>query len=209
MHEQIQPSVFAGGSTWMTMHILATLYEPKKRKAFSNFILCIYYIFICKKCSKHFGEFMRKVPLEKYLQNKDRLFLWTYLAHDNATRVKGEISPSYLDIKEYYFYQNPELESPCLYMLKAFATPYVPENKRYFVKLVQSIKLIATKERIGKCLQDMKISLDDYTNTNERLFLWCHLLEMKIFEDEIEEGYTQSKRYFFQSLGEKCSKCDE
>jgi len=104
-YTRIQPSVFAGPAQWMALHSYAAAYEPSSetRKAAIEYVNAIAVLFPCEKCSRHFKEFLSRNNIEHYLSDNHRFFLWTYLAHDGATRHKGETSPPYNEVKRYYF----------------------------------------------------------------------------------------------------------
>ena len=104
-YELIQPRVFVGSAQWLSLHTYAVKYVPSAatKKAAKQYVEAIGVLFPCSECAEHFKEFCRKHDIENYLQNNHRFFLWTYLAHDNATRAKGEESPPYNETKRFYF----------------------------------------------------------------------------------------------------------
>lgn len=97
------PSIFAGPAGWMTLHSAATTYEPSQREGFKSLVKGIETAFPCKTCRRNFSKHLRELPLEKYLGNRDELFLWTYLMHDKVNQLKSVKSPPLQRVKKYYF----------------------------------------------------------------------------------------------------------
>ena len=104
-HPQIRPSVFAGGAQWLALHSYAASFTPTAatKRAAKNYVNSMAVLFPCKDCREHFIKFMEHNDINLYLDSPHRFFLWTYLAHDGATRAKGEQSPPYNETKRYYF----------------------------------------------------------------------------------------------------------
>lgn len=104
-YDQIQPSVFVGAAQWLALHSYATTYTdtPENRRAAKQYIDAIAILFPCERCRGHFNATLKKWPIENYLDNNSRFFLWTWIAHDQATISKGEVSPPYNEVKRFYF----------------------------------------------------------------------------------------------------------
>jgi len=104
-YDQIQPAVFAGAAQWLALHAYAAAYIPSRvtKKAAKDYVNAIAKLFPCKSCQGHFQKFLDKNNIDHYLDSPDRFFLWTYMAHDGATRAKGEVSPPYNETKRFYF----------------------------------------------------------------------------------------------------------
>ena len=104
-YDQIQFPVFVGAAQWMALHTYAARYTPtkEKRKAAKDYVNSMIVLFDCEKCQNHFRYFMNVNNIDLYLDSPDRFFLWTYMAHDGATKAKGDVSPPYNETKRYYF----------------------------------------------------------------------------------------------------------
>lgn len=97
------PSVFAGPPTWMALHSAATTYEPSQRQGFIALVKGIEMTFPCGRCRANFTKHLKELPLERYLGNRDEVFLWTYLMHDKVNQLKRVKSPPLNRVKKYYF----------------------------------------------------------------------------------------------------------
>ena len=58
--------------------------------------------FYCRDCQKHFERFIRKNPIEKYINLHNGLFYWSWKAHNNADIHSGHKQISYDDAKRMY-----------------------------------------------------------------------------------------------------------
>lgn len=96
---------FFGPVLWQTIHILAATYTPTKENyiAFKNFTVSLMYLIPCDLCKNHFKEFLKAHPIEKYMENNNSLFFWSYLCHDNVNRLQNKKSPEYAYVRAFYF----------------------------------------------------------------------------------------------------------
>ena len=94
---------FWGPCCWKTIHSFVTTYEPSMSKAFISFINSLAVLLPCEKCRNHLKDNLKAIPLEPYLENKDRLFLWSFLIHDRVNKQLGKKSPPFKTIKKIYF----------------------------------------------------------------------------------------------------------
>ena len=103
--EAQDPSIFAGPAGWLTLHSAATTYEPtpSRREGFKALVKGFETNFPCENCRRNFSKHLKELPLEKYLGNRDELFLWTYLMHDKVNQLKKVKSPPLQRVKKYYF----------------------------------------------------------------------------------------------------------
>lgn len=102
-HPVIDPSIFAGPAGWVTLHSAAAAYEPWQAKGFKMLVEGFANTFPCPRCREHFRKHLKEIPLEKYLGNRDEVFLWTYLMHDKVNKIKRVKSPPLEQVKRYYF----------------------------------------------------------------------------------------------------------
>ena len=49
----------------------------------------------CKKCQKHYQENLWKLPIDKFLESKAKLFQWTVDIHNQVNEDLGKIKYSY------------------------------------------------------------------------------------------------------------------
>src|ERR1700741_2992938 len=94
--KKMEPSIksskdLCGRSLWIVIHSFAASYTPENLNMFKIFIISITELFPCKMCRDHFKATMKKIPVTKFLKNKEQLFMWTYIVHD---LVNQEITKS-------------------------------------------------------------------------------------------------------------------
>lgn len=103
---------FWGGYIWAGLHTFAAAYKPSAAVPFKNYIDALPYLLPCPSCGDHFKELITRYPPDKYMRNNHELFFWTYFAHDYVNQKcnsragpgdKKKISPSFDDVKRYYF----------------------------------------------------------------------------------------------------------
>lgn len=108
-YQAVDPSVFAGPAGWVFLHSAAASYEPSMANGFKMLINGFVITFPCERCRGNLVKHLKELPLDKYLGNRDELFLWTYLMHDKVNKLKhvvysgGQSSPPFEEIKKYYF----------------------------------------------------------------------------------------------------------
>lgn len=105
IYKKIDASVFAGPATWHFLHSTAATYDgsDSSKRGFISIIDGIQKTFPCPNCRKNLAKHLKELPLEKYLDNCDDLFLWTYLMHDKVNQLKHVKSPPLNEVKKYYF----------------------------------------------------------------------------------------------------------
>jgi hypothetical protein len=94
---------FWGPAVWKTIHSFAVSYTPDQREQFRFFINNLTNILPCEMCRKHLRDNLRALPIDNYLSDHNRLFLWTYLLHDRVNQQLGKKSPPYEQVKKIYF----------------------------------------------------------------------------------------------------------
>lgn len=100
----VDPSIFAGPAGWVVIHSAAATYDPKTmRQGFINLIDGFVNTFPCPRCRDNLRKHLRELPLQNYLDNRDELFMWTYLMHDKVNKLKHEKSPPLQEVKKLYF----------------------------------------------------------------------------------------------------------
>ena len=91
-----------GPKIWHVIHTFAANYNPSQRTNFQLFIMSVSDLIPCKVCREHFKLNLKKHPLEKFLINKQSLFLWSYLMHNEVNELQGKESPDYRTCAKYY-----------------------------------------------------------------------------------------------------------
>lgn len=103
MYPVTDPRTFAGPAWWVVLHSAATTYTPENRSGFLSLVKGTGESFPCPTCRENFKKHLLELPIEKYLANRDELFMWTYLMHDKVNQLKHVKSPPLQSIKRYYF----------------------------------------------------------------------------------------------------------
>lgn len=103
---------FWGPSVWKALHTFAAGYNPEKRQQFVAFIWSLSQkngLLPCEECRHHFTKMISEpeLKLEFYLEDRDKLFLWTWLLHDKVNQRLGKSGLTLAQAKEIYF--NPHV----------------------------------------------------------------------------------------------------
>lgn len=92
-----------GPKLWHTIHTFAADYNPKTdRNSFMMFIISVGELLPCQKCKTHFKQNLKKFPLNQYLDSREKVFLWSYMMHNEVNEMQGKKSPPYKDTKRYF-----------------------------------------------------------------------------------------------------------
>jgi hypothetical protein len=105
---------FLGPHLWHVIHHFAASYTIEKKDAFLDFLESLCVLMTCDICRCHLKERLKTLQIERYLNNRDDCFFFTYLLHDFVNReyntnhksdknFKRKISPPYEQIKSIYF----------------------------------------------------------------------------------------------------------
>lgn len=92
------------------------------------------------------------------------------------------------------------------------AATYTPSKKNGFIKLIQGVAETFPCERcqrnFAKHLRELP--LGNYLKNKDELFLWTYLMHDKVnqLKRVKSPAYKDVKKYYFESLGVKCSDCD-
>jgi len=94
---------YYGPGNWDSLHLMAATADDKKKEYAVKYLVGLFAKkFVCKKCRKHFSEYLKNNPLSKYKNRSDGLFYWTWLAHNNANKLSGKGEYSYKKAKKNY-----------------------------------------------------------------------------------------------------------
>lgn len=109
-YERIKPSVFVGPPVWRTIDCYAASYDPKTQQDVDDMKQWLYLtikLFPCKECSKHGLDTWKTHNIDHYLQDKDRLYLYTSgVLHEGANdhkHIPMADRPDYYECKRYIF----------------------------------------------------------------------------------------------------------
>jgi hypothetical protein len=137
---------FWGNPCWKFLFSLTTNYpdeikskeDYKLKECYYNFFLLLQYLLPCKYCRESYSIFIKRIPINDYLDSKIHLTYWLYLIKNEVNKklLKQEIekqlkknkgnlinkekiqqiykkykSPPFIDVVNYYdqFIYNPEL----------------------------------------------------------------------------------------------------
>jgi hypothetical protein len=91
-----------GKHVWFSIHFIALAYPStptyEQRENYKQFYENLWKVLPCKKCSEHYRENIKKMPLEggdrDYLENNKTLFRWTVQLHNivNVSLGKPQIT---------------------------------------------------------------------------------------------------------------------
>jgi len=94
---------FWGPAIWKTIHSLAVAYTPDQKEQYKAYIYNLVHLLPCRMCRNHLKENLKRLPIDSYLTDNNRLFLWTYFLHDIVNKQLGKTSPTFEDIKRIYY----------------------------------------------------------------------------------------------------------
>lgn len=101
-----------GPSAWVTVHGNAFGYplEPTaiQKEHYKKFYTELQFTLPCSYCRQSYGEFLKILPLDNYLDTRFQLAYWTYLIHDMVNQKlskqsgKKLKSPSFMSVVNKY-----------------------------------------------------------------------------------------------------------
>lgn len=114
--------MFWGPGLWKAIHAMAATADSRKdRMHFKNMMTHMAHVLPCKVCRTHLTENMQRNPIEKYMKSNESLFLWTFLLHDavnDAQGKRGDNRPSFYDVYNTFFKQNPSKNNEVDYSIQ-------------------------------------------------------------------------------------------
>ncbi len=79
-----------GPSAWVTVHAFAFGYPldptPIQKDQYKKFYTDMQYTLPCSYCRQSYGEFLKVLPIDNYLETRLQLAYWTYLVHDMVNK---------------------------------------------------------------------------------------------------------------------------
>ena len=97
-------SAFWGPAIWTTIHTLAVTLRPENADAYKSFLDTLTVLLPDQESRRALKSVLSLYPIEPYLRNNHDAFFYSYMIHDMVNKkLSGSISPSYDDIKPFYF----------------------------------------------------------------------------------------------------------
>jgi len=83
-----------GPHLWYSIHFIALGYPNEAsnidKQNYKNFYINIPNIIPCEECSKHFIDSLNNYQIDNYLDNKNKLFEWTVIIHNEVNKLLGK-----------------------------------------------------------------------------------------------------------------------
>lgn len=83
-----------GPCMWKTLHFVALGYpespNDQERTAYHAFFSSLHLVIPCKRCATNYLAHLRELPLDMYLDSRDRLFEWTVRVHNIVNKEHGK-----------------------------------------------------------------------------------------------------------------------
>jgi len=124
-----------GEYLWHSIHFISLGY-PKNpssndKKYYKNFYINLKNVIPCQECSEHYESNLKKYNIDNYLVNREKLFEWTIIIHNDVNRMLGK---SEWNInKAYKYYTDP------LFNIKQSTKCF---NNSYFIIVILLILLL-------------------------------------------------------------------
>jgi hypothetical protein len=89
---------FWGRPIWKSIHSMAANYPQTYNReiadCFKAFMVTLTHLLPCDYCQKHLFEHLKTHQIDRYMNSRDNLFLWTWILHDEVSKhinqyVKG------------------------------------------------------------------------------------------------------------------------
>lgn len=87
------PTVW-GPIFWTTMHIVSLGYSPNPSKeeqtAAIQFYRSLEFVIPCPICRAHYSKFLKDMPVENHVANRDALVKWLFDIHNHVNKQLGK-----------------------------------------------------------------------------------------------------------------------
>lgn len=142
-----------GPYMWNTMHFVALGY-PKEatdidKKNYKSFYYNLVNIIPCQECSTHLSQNFKSMPIDNYLNSREKLFEWTILLHNSVNKMLGKEEWSLNKANKYYKNTSFNITE----QIKCFNKSYI----LIIILLIFLILLFFTKDILKKQLCKLKI----------------------------------------------------
>jgi hypothetical protein len=93
-------------SLWDTFHYIALGFPIKPsnqdKSNYKHFYEDLYKVIPCQECMEHYKKNLEQNPIESYLENRDKLFEWTVIFHNNVNKFTNNKQISVDEAKKIY-----------------------------------------------------------------------------------------------------------
>ena len=80
-----------GPHLWYSIHFIALGFPNDAssidKKNYKNFYISLPNVIPCEECSKHLINSLNQFPIDNFLLNKDKLFEWTVIIHNEVNKL--------------------------------------------------------------------------------------------------------------------------
>jgi Erv1 / Alr family len=91
-----------GPGVWLTIHVMAAKANTQsKKECFCEFIRDITSSLPCEECRNHAVDYVKKFPPERYIEEKEGIFRWSWIFHNAVNRMPTVNKPE-LDYETAY-----------------------------------------------------------------------------------------------------------
>ena len=99
---EMEPKYIWGPRKWRELHQKALNYRSCNAIFFIRWLESFINSLPCWTCQYHFRELVEINPVYLYLRNRETLFYWTYIMHDQVNARLGKYSPPYVVARSIY-----------------------------------------------------------------------------------------------------------
>jgi len=85
----------------------------------------------CEICFKHAIQYLKDNPIDLKIYDSLSLFEWTYNFHKSANKHAGKDSPSFEEVRKFYYENNERCTKNCGKNSSSFKTNNDEESKNY------------------------------------------------------------------------------
>ena len=89
----MQPEIW-GEHLWNSIHYIALGYPERPtdadKHAYKTFFETLWRFLPCYKCANNYRHHLQELPIDMFMETKDRLFEWTVLLHNIVNRDTGK-----------------------------------------------------------------------------------------------------------------------
>ena len=214
---------YIGPGAWYTLHKMASCIRTQDD---INAVLYLINLFrtelFCLECQEHFDSFCKKYPPDRYakLQPQEKLFWWTWCAHNNANKLTNKPEFSYEEAYRIYYKTratklDPEYVGPgAWYVLHKMASTANESNINFTLYLIN----IFRKELFCKECQKYFDNFckiyppETYTNIRqhqEKFFWWTWHLHNNVNSHMNKKDLIYKETYLAYYKVEQCElSCD-
>jgi len=185
-----------GPGGWLFLHCITfgypykidneNLEHLKKKNMFKQFFHLLGHVLPCKYCRNSYIEYIHKIPIDNYLENRHDLTKWLYIIHNKINNKLGVPEcniPSFKDVKKTY----EEYRAKCSKttdeerennMAKGCVTPADGTPRQCIVKIVKCKKGDINRRNINNIHDSIQ---NDYILIHKKYLYYILMLILIIF----------------------------